>query len=351
MKVLALNSSARPTGQSKTEMVLTSLVKGMREAGAEVEVVNLRQKKINYCIGCYTCWTKTPGVCVHKDDMALELFPKWLESDIVVYATPLFHFTVNAQMKAFIERTLPVLLPYLDRKNFNEGTIHPLRSKHPAHVFVSVAGFPDKSVFDALSYWAKFLSRRANNLLAEIYVPGAEALAHHWKRDEVLAAVEQAGKEIITRKEVSAETMGKITQQYIDPDEMAAIANASWQVMIDNKMTPAEADRTHINPRPDSIESFMTILSMGFNPKKAKGKKGTLQFEFTGDKPGSCFFNIDENNCIPHEGRTEKPDCTVTTPFEVWADIIEGKAEGSKMFMEGKYTAQGNFSMMMVFGK
>ena len=47
-------------------------------------VVNLRQKKINYCLGCFTCSTKPPGMCVHKDEMALELFPKWLEADIMV---------------------------------------------------------------------------------------------------------------------------------------------------------------------------------------------------------------------------------------------------------------------------
>ncbi len=82
MKVLAINSSPRSGGQSKTELMLNHLAEGMQEAGANVEVVNLREKKIKNCIGCYTCWTKTPGKCVHKDDMAKELFPKWLESDM-----------------------------------------------------------------------------------------------------------------------------------------------------------------------------------------------------------------------------------------------------------------------------
>lgn len=76
MKVLALNSSPRGEGQSKTELMLTHLVKGMHKAGAEVEVVDLRKKSIKQCIGCFTCWTKTPGVCIHKDDMTQELFPK-----------------------------------------------------------------------------------------------------------------------------------------------------------------------------------------------------------------------------------------------------------------------------------
>jgi multimeric flavodoxin WrbA len=62
----------------------------MREAGAEVEVVHLSEKNVKYCIGCFTCWTRTPGRCVHKDDMTEELFPRWLESDLAVYAPPLY---------------------------------------------------------------------------------------------------------------------------------------------------------------------------------------------------------------------------------------------------------------------
>jgi multimeric flavodoxin WrbA len=61
MKVLALNSSPRGGGQSKTEIMLNCLVEGMRAAGAEVEAIDLREKKVKNCVGCFSCWTKTPG--------------------------------------------------------------------------------------------------------------------------------------------------------------------------------------------------------------------------------------------------------------------------------------------------
>ena len=57
--MLAINSSPRGDRQSKTALMLNHLVQGMRDAGAEVDVVNLRTKKIQNCIGCFTCWTKT----------------------------------------------------------------------------------------------------------------------------------------------------------------------------------------------------------------------------------------------------------------------------------------------------
>ena len=133
MKILALNSSPRSGGQSKTEMMLNYLVVGMRDAGAEVEIVNLREKKVKYCIGCFTCWTKTPGKCIHKDDMTKELFPRWLKSDFVVYASPLYHYTVNAELKAFIERTIPVLEPFFEQRDnhfHRRYLVHQSQSEH-----------------------------------------------------------------------------------------------------------------------------------------------------------------------------------------------------------------------------
>ena len=127
MKILALNSSPRNKGRSKTELMLHHLVQGMREAGAQVEVVNLREKSIKSCIGCFTCWTRTPGRCVHKDDMTSELFTKWIESDIVVYATPLYYHFMNGTMSTFRERTLPAIQPFFE---ISDGkTYHPLRHR------------------------------------------------------------------------------------------------------------------------------------------------------------------------------------------------------------------------------
>jgi hypothetical protein len=349
MKVLALNSSARVKGQSKTELLLSHLVAGMRTAGAEVEVVELRKKKINYCRGCFTCWTKTPGVCVHKDDMALELFPKWLEADIAIYASPLYHYTVNAQMKTFIERTLPSLLPYLVRKG--DITVHPLRGRHPVVVMLSVAAFPEDSVFDVLSLWAKKTFGRRTGLLAEIYRPGSEALIHSWKFKDILDATEQAGRELVEQQCVTPETMARITQPLSDPFVIAATSNIMWQTLINGKLTMAEATRQGRAPRPDSIAALMAMFSFAFNPLKVQDKRGTIQFNFTGKQPGSFYFAIDNGSCTAHEGKAEKADCTIEGPFAVWADIIEGKADAASKFMDGTCKAEGDMALMMAFSR
>ena len=246
MKVLALNSSPRANGESKTEIMLNSLVTGMQAAGADVEVVNLRKKKINNCAGCFTCWTKTPGVCIHKDDMSRELFAKWLQSDMVIYASPLYHFTVNAEMKAFIERTLPILQPFF--LGHNGRTRHPLRQKHPRLVMLSVAGFPENAVFDQLSSWINFIysgtHQSENALAAEIYRPMAQALTNpnlKEKTADILEATVQAGRELVSNMNVSIETMERVTQPMVeDPAAFMEMGNLMWKTCIAEGVTPKE---------------------------------------------------------------------------------------------------------------
>ena len=351
MKVLAINSSARTGGESKTELMLNHLVEGMREAGAEVEVVHLRKKNIKNCIGCFTCMTKTPGQCVHKDDMSAELFPKWLQSDLVVYASPLFHYTVNATMKAFIERTFPICEPFLEQHGGR--TFHPLRHKHPAIVMLSVAGFPEDSVFDQLSSWANYLFGKNGRqpevkLVAEIYRTASQEMIHAKdKLNDILAATRQAGREVVKSMKISPETMVRIKQPIDDFQSVAEIANLYWNTCIAEGVTPKQFERKGMAPRPDSIKSLMTILRVGFNPKGAGDTKAIMQFKFSGEVEGSCYFTIENGTIEARAGTAEKPDLTIEAPFEVWADILTGKADGAQMLMEQKYSAKGDMSLLM----
>ena len=355
MKVLALNSSPRGDGQSKTELLLTSLIEGMRIARADVEVVDLRKKNIKNCIGCFSCWTKTPGKCILKDDMSEELFTKWAEVDFTVYATPLYHFTLNATMKTFVERTLPMLHPFFE---IHDGkTHHPLRIEPPKTVFLSVAGFPEDVVFHQLSSWVKHVFGK--NLIAEIYRPSAELLTVPFcseKAKDILDATRQAGQELIESNQISQECMARITQPIMGSKETGAIlTNLMWKTCIAAGMTPKEFEGSGLIPRPDSIESFMIIMPMGFNQAKAGTTKATLQFSFSGSVEGTCHFAIENGTIRSFHGEASNADLTILTPFDVWMDIMTGKVDGQQMFMAQKYKATGDFSLLMkmnqLFGK
>lgn len=356
MKVLALNSSARSEGESKTELMLNHLVNGMKEAGADVELVNLREKKIKICMGCFTCMTKTPGKCVIKDDMTGDLFPKWIESDLVIYATPLFHHTVNATMKTFIERTFPICEPFLLER---QGRwVHPLRRKHPAAVVLSVCGFPEMSAFGGLTHYANFLfeEQEKGRLWAEIYRPGAEFMYRNAdKQKEILDATTQAGRELVKNHRVSPDTLARIEQPLSDNvSDFAKITNCMWGTCIAEGITKKKFAKEDMTPRPDSVETFMLLMPMGFNPEAAGDIKATLQFEFSGSVEGACHLIISDGTIKAAEGKSKTPDLIVKTPFDVWMDIMTGKADGTQMFLAGKYEVEGNtdfLDMKRFFGK
>jgi len=351
MKVLAINSSLRKGGESRTELMMNHLVKGMREAGAEVEVINLRNKNIKYCIGCFTCMTKTPGKCVHNDDMTNELFPKWIESDLVVYATPLFHHTVNAPMKTFMERTFPICEPFLEQDDTGRW-VHPLRHKLPSRVVLSVCGFLEESAFEALSHYVNFCFR--STLVAEIYRTAAQAMTQSvWKDklDDILDATRQGGRALVESMTISPDTMARIRQSISDVKSMRATANVFWKTCIAEGVIPRTFDKGGIVPRPDSIETYMAIMSLGFNSQAAADTRAVLQFNFSGEVEGSCYFRIEKGDFEARLGTADQPALTIETPFAVWMDIITGKADGSQMLMEEKYQAEGDISLLMKMGQ
>lgn len=346
MKVLAINSSARTGDASKTEIMLDYLIKGMRDAGADVEVINLRKKNIKYCIGCFTCWTKTPGKCIHNDEMTTELFPKYLECDLAVLATPLFHYTVNAQLKTFIERTLPIALPFFEKRD--GVTHHPLRHTPPPVVILSVAGFPELSVFDQLKSYVNYLYR--DSIVAEIYRPSSEMMSRSSTRKELIdifEATSQGGRELVESMKISPETMNRIQKPITDFEKMAPIGNLMWQTCIDEGVTLMQFQKKGMVPRPNSIETFLAIMGYGFNPKKASDAKMTMQFNFSGQVEGPCYLTIEKGKLTSATGISENPDLTIETPFEVWMDILTGKADGQQMFMAQKYKVTGDISLLM----
>jgi multimeric flavodoxin WrbA len=98
-RVLILSSSPRKRGNSNA--LCDQFLEGAIAAGHEVEKVVLAEKKINYCTGCYAC--KSNGRCVQKDDMA-KILDSMIAADVIVMATPVYFYTMCAQMKTVIDR-------------------------------------------------------------------------------------------------------------------------------------------------------------------------------------------------------------------------------------------------------
>ncbi|MCJ8502189.1 NAD(P)H-dependent oxidoreductase [Desulfatitalea alkaliphila] len=349
MNILALNASPRTGIESKTEIMLEHLTAGMREAGAAVEVVHLRDKRIEHCTGCFTCWTRTPGQCVLKDDMSAELLPKLQAADVAVYASPLYFHTVNARMACFRERTLPMVQPYFVQ-NAEGITYHPLRVPMPAEVLLSVCGFPDLSEFEAL---ADFMARTRHPdvaHVADIFRTAAETMMNsflHAKKEDILAATAQAGREIVTTMAVAPETMARITQPLIDTHLFSVMGNLFWKSCITEQLTPRAFRRRKCVPRPDSLETFMLIMPYGINARSVGKEAATLQFRFSGAVTGDCHFLIRDGSVGAKPGHRPDADITIETPFDTWMNILTGKADGQQLFLEQQYQVSGDLDLML----
>jgi hypothetical protein len=346
MKILTVNSSPRTGAGSSTELLLGHLVRGMREAGAEVCTANLREKTMRPCLGCFTCWVRTPGRCIQMDDMTNELLPELLGSDLVVYATPLYSRTMNALMSIFRERMLPLSQPFVEKRNGKRAFL--LRHKLPPTVWLSVCALPEKSEFDALSRFLSSTRHPDVHNVAEIYRTSSEAMRHpvfKKKLGDILEATAQAGGELVRTMKISPDTMKRIRQPLMAPEYLTIMGNLTWKTCIAETVTLQQFFEKGMMPRPDSLEAFMALSVLGLNANAAGGKKVTLQFKFSGELEASCYFTFEKGSIKATAGTNATYDVRIETPFDLWMDIMTGKAGGREMFMQGKYRVEGDLSL------
>lgn len=100
-KVLILSGSPRKDGNS--DILCNEFAKGAEEAGHKVEKIRVAEKKIGYCRACYAC--RDNGACAIKDDMA-EIMQKMIDCDVMVLASPVYFYSIDAQLKAVIDRSV-----------------------------------------------------------------------------------------------------------------------------------------------------------------------------------------------------------------------------------------------------
>ena len=97
--LLIIQGGGRAKGN--TAQLIDSFVAGAKEAGHSVEVISLIKNEVKGCLGCNACRYGKP--CIQKDSFN-EIVPKIKSADCIVFASPLYFWTVSSRIKAFIER-------------------------------------------------------------------------------------------------------------------------------------------------------------------------------------------------------------------------------------------------------
>jgi multimeric flavodoxin WrbA len=112
MKIAVFNGSPR---KENTYAMVQAFCEGAKDAGHEVEEYHVGKMKIAGCLGCEYCHTKGEGTCVQKDDLE-KIMPAYKEADMIVFASPIYYFSMTTQMEAAIQRVYCIGKPAKAKK-------------------------------------------------------------------------------------------------------------------------------------------------------------------------------------------------------------------------------------------
>ncbi len=229
MNILTVNGSPRGA-HGNTEVLIRAFLEGAVCEGDTVNSIALKDMKIEHCRGCFTCWTTTPGVCFHHDDMA-QILNSGTSVDILVLGSPLYIYNFSGLMKDFMDRLLPMAQPFID---VQDGvSTHPSRYAHftpKAVVLISNSGFPEISHFDGMKQVFRQSFGAASPMIC---CAGGAMLANPAMRsslDWYLKAVLEAGQQVAETGLINLETQAILDRPLVDDSlAYAERLNQHWQ--------------------------------------------------------------------------------------------------------------------------
>ena len=218
MKILVLNGS--PKKKSDTFRMTEAFLRGLNRGGQhEVQTVNLIEKKIAPCRGCFGCWQKGDGHCVIQDDPngILDLSSR---ADVIIWSFPLYCYAMPSHMKAFLDRTIPLVKMGMVQEQ--DGTVHheALADFSRIHTLVICGcGFPDwDGNCDGLRMMCKVCFGNPDMVFVPeaplLNVPQAAVVA-----DPLLKRFTKAGEEYAEKLTLSEQTISELERPMISMED------------------------------------------------------------------------------------------------------------------------------------
>jgi len=338
MNILVLNGS--PKGEkSNTYQLAKAFLEGVREGGESVETREMAVNRLNIrpCLGCFSCWNKTPGKCCIGDDMG-QVLENMLWADVTVWSFPLYFFSVPGPLKNLMDRQLPLSLPFMAEDGGETGSgSHPARYDMSGKrtVVISTCGFYTaegnydgvRSLFDHVcgrgNYTALFCGQ------GELFrVPELKG-----RTEEYLGYVRQAGREYIGGG-ISDGTWERLGQLLYPRKVFEDMADASWGV--DKETGKKETDAL----------IFTRQMAALYNKESWPGHDLVLEMAYTDvDERYQVVLGREGSLVLMENFRA--PTTTVETPLPVWKSISTGEISGSEALMRRQYRVEGDFSLLM----
>lgn len=219
MRVLVVNGSARKE-KGYTAMILEPFMNGMKQAGAEVNLLYAKQLNVNPCRGDFSCWYKKPGIC-HINDSMQPVYSKLKEATILVLGIPVY-LPLPGEMQNFLNRLMPLMNPILKYRNGHTKIQFHDYVKIRKIVLVSACGWWERGNFDTVSRIVEEICQKVNvEFGGSILRPHADILPEvKDKADEVFEALKEVGFNLIKEGTLPKDLLNIVAQPLISEKEL-----------------------------------------------------------------------------------------------------------------------------------
>ena len=210
MNILILNGSPK-LDKGTTGTITQTLEKGLNKTNPTITKKYVYKLKVNPCQGCFSCWSKTPGQCIHKDDVE-GLLPLVADSDILILATPVYVDGMTGPLKTLLDRFIPLIKGRVELREDHMRHIVREEVKRGKIVLVSSSGFAEMDNFDPLVSHVKALSRNlGRDYAGEVLVPSAWYYQYDEQvLEEAFWFIESAGEELVVNGKIPCDISVKI---------------------------------------------------------------------------------------------------------------------------------------------
>lgn len=333
MKILVINGSPKGT-KSNTWQLTQAFLDGLGET--DFSVIDIAKSNISSCLGCFYCWKKESGKCVIKDDMSHHL-QQLLEADLIIWSFPLYYYGVPGALKTFIDRQLPLSLPFMNKEAKNGG--HPSRydRSHQKHILISTCGFhTTKGNYDSvLAMFNHFLPSYETIFCSQGELFQVSQLKD--KTEAYLALVKNAGQEY-RNGAISNETHNQLCQPLYPKDVFEAMADASWGI---DKQTGQKDKESYI---------FTKQMAALYNPLSYQEEDIVLEICYT-DLNETYQIHLGKEKAIVIKSNFTNYTTRIETPYSLWLDIAAGNVRGDEALMKQQYRVLGDLDILINWGK
>ena len=226
MKILVLNGS--PKKKSDTFRMTEAFLKGMNRDGRhETHIVNVIERKIAPCRGCFGCWQRGDGHCVIADDQN-EILDLYRAADVIIWSFPLYCYGMPSHLKAVLDRTIPLVKMNMEQQP--DGTVRheALVDFSKTHTLVICGcGFPHwEGNFDSLRKMCEVCFGNPDIVCVPetplLNVPQAAPVA-----EPLLERFQKAGEEYAAALRLSKETVAALETPMIPAEDYIRSVNGT----------------------------------------------------------------------------------------------------------------------------